>query len=80
MVKKRAWHKIAAAMAWSLVLLGLAPLRYFCWWGVTHSPRPVSMTFPLKRGEYSPLSSRQNRTSLTKSISSGMIPEESGKL
>ena len=53
MVKRWAWRKIVAGVAWSLLLLGLAPLGILCWWAITHSPRPVSMPFPLKRGEYS---------------------------
>ena len=53
MLKRWAWHKIVAGLAWSLVLLGFAPLGIVCWWGITHSARPVSMPLPLKRGEYS---------------------------
>ncbi len=52
-VKRWAWRKIVAGVAWSLVLLGFAPLGILCLWGVTHSSRPVSMPLPLKRGEYS---------------------------
>lgn len=53
MVKTWGWRKIVAAVGWSLLLLGLAPLVRLCWWDVTHNPCPVSMPVPLKRGEYS---------------------------
>ncbi len=55
MVKGWEWRKIVAGLAWSLVLLGFAPLGILCWWGVTHSSLPVSMPLPVMRGEYSSL-------------------------
>jgi hypothetical protein len=52
MFKNGALRKIVTGIAWSLVLLGLTPPAQFCWWEVTHNPRPVSMPLPLSRGEY----------------------------
>lgn len=44
---------IVAGVACSLVLLGVTPLAYLYWWGAVHNLRPLSMEFPLKRGEHS---------------------------
>jgi hypothetical protein len=52
-VKSWVWRELVAGVAWSLVLIGFVPLGIWCWWVVTHSPRPVSMEVRLKRGEYS---------------------------
>ncbi len=47
------WPKIVSRIACFTVLLGMAPLAYFYWFGFTHNPHPLLMPLPLKRGEYS---------------------------
>jgi len=51
-VKRWPWNRILAGIACLLILVGVAPLAYLIWFGTAHSFEPLSMPFPLKRGEY----------------------------
>lgn len=46
------WRPILSGVALFLLVLGIAPIAYFFWWGNAHNLEPISIPIPLKRGEY----------------------------
>jgi hypothetical protein len=50
----RRWprRRIFAIVAVILVVVGIAPLTWLLWHNLTHNFRPLSMSFPLTRGEH----------------------------
>ena len=46
------WRKTFAVVAVFLIVLGVAPLAYFLWFGSAHNFTPLSVPISLKRGEF----------------------------